>query len=208
MGTGDCRADQGGAGGRRPGSGIALAAAPAGFHRTRPRRRSLGSGATRCSAGPGRWILARRCRFAKRPSPTPPFEARPKRFSVTEIETLRRDPYAVYARRILGLEPIESLAPGSGRGGDGARFSTRSCIASPKLPSTRTRPMQRNTLGQYRPAVFCGMARLPADVEAVWWPRFERWPRTLFDGSASIVRGDQPTRGRTRRCDRRSATAA
>src|SRR5690606_7502215 len=42
--------------------------------------------------------------FAPRPNPEPPLEARPKRFSVTEVETLRRDPYAIYARKILKLQ--------------------------------------------------------------------------------------------------------
>ena len=42
-----------------------------------------------------------------RPAPTPPITVRPTRLSVTEIETLRRDPYAVYAKRILRLEPLE-----------------------------------------------------------------------------------------------------
>ena len=43
----------------------------------------------------------------KRPAPTPPLEARPQSLSVTEIETWLRDPYAIYARRILGLERLE-----------------------------------------------------------------------------------------------------
>ena len=47
--------------------------------------------------------------FVKRPEPKPPLDARPKHFSVTEIETLRRDPYAIFARRILRLRPIEPL---------------------------------------------------------------------------------------------------
>ncbi|MEM1086592.1 MAG: double-strand break repair protein AddB [Pseudomonadota bacterium] len=44
-----------------------------------------------------------------RPEPRPPFEARPKRFSVSRIETLIRDPYAVYCRYILGLYPLDRL---------------------------------------------------------------------------------------------------
>ncbi|MDJ0628520.1 MAG: double-strand break repair protein AddB [Rhodobacter sp.] len=46
---------------------------------------------------------------ATRPSPQPPVDARPKELSITEIQTLIRDPYAVYARRILGLRPLDPL---------------------------------------------------------------------------------------------------
>ncbi|MEM9098350.1 MAG: double-strand break repair protein AddB [Pseudomonadota bacterium] len=51
---------------------------------------------------------------ATRPEPRPPVDSRPKRLSVTMIERLVRDPYAVYARRILGLNPLDPLgnAPG------------------------------------------------------------------------------------------------
>ena len=34
---------------------------------------------------------------AKRPSPVPPLAVRPKNLSVTQIETLIRDPYSIYA---------------------------------------------------------------------------------------------------------------
>jgi ATP-dependent helicase/nuclease subunit B len=43
---------------------------------------------------------------AERPAPAPPLEMRPTRLSVTRIETLRRDPYAIYAERILKLNPL------------------------------------------------------------------------------------------------------
>lgn len=41
------------------------------------------------------------------PEPRPPAGARPTRISFTEVETLIRDPYAVYARRVLGLERLD-----------------------------------------------------------------------------------------------------
>ena len=44
-----------------------------------------------------------------RPEPKPPVAARPRRLSVTEIETWLRDPYAIYARRVLKLEPLHPL---------------------------------------------------------------------------------------------------
>ncbi|RZJ97118.1 MAG: double-strand break repair protein AddB, partial [Brevundimonas sp.] len=45
-------------------------------------------------------------RPAPRPAPTPPVEARPLQLSVTGVETWVRDPYAIYARRILGLSAL------------------------------------------------------------------------------------------------------
>lgn len=47
---------------------------------------------------------------AKRPSPCPPIEARPKQLSVTGIRALIRDPYAVYAERVLRLRSLNPLA--------------------------------------------------------------------------------------------------
>lgn len=46
---------------------------------------------------------------AKRPSPRPPAEARPRRLSVTEIKRLIRDPYAIYAKHVLQLRPLDPL---------------------------------------------------------------------------------------------------
>ncbi len=46
---------------------------------------------------------------ARRPSPRPPAASRPQRLSVTEIKTLIRDPYAIYARHVLRLNPLDSL---------------------------------------------------------------------------------------------------
>lgn len=48
---------------------------------------------------------------AKRPSPRPPVECRPKQLSVTEIKTLIRDPFAIYARHVLRLRPLDPLRP-------------------------------------------------------------------------------------------------
>ena len=45
----------------------------------------------------------------KRPEPRPALALRPKSLSVTRIETLRRDPYALYAEKILKLKPLGSL---------------------------------------------------------------------------------------------------
>ncbi|AQR61036.1 double-strand break repair protein AddB [Brevundimonas sp. LM2] len=46
-------------------------------------------------------------RLAKRPAPTPPVERRPRQLPVTGVERWVRDPYAVYARYVLNLKPMD-----------------------------------------------------------------------------------------------------
>ncbi len=47
--------------------------------------------------------------LAKRAAPCPPVPARPREFSVTEIKTLIRDPYAIYAKHCLKLRRLNPL---------------------------------------------------------------------------------------------------
>lgn len=47
-----------------------------------------------------------------RPAPRPPAAARPRQLPVTAIKTLIRDPYEIYAGRILRLRPLDPLKPG------------------------------------------------------------------------------------------------
>ncbi|HHW34954.1 MAG TPA: double-strand break repair protein AddB, partial [Paracoccus solventivorans] len=47
---------------------------------------------------------------AQRPSPRPPAPAL-RELSVTAVQTLIRDPYAIYARQVLGLSPLDPLRP-------------------------------------------------------------------------------------------------
>ena len=46
---------------------------------------------------------------ATRPAPQPPVSTRPDRLSLTNIAKLIRDPYAIYARHILRLYPLDPL---------------------------------------------------------------------------------------------------
>jgi ATP-dependent helicase/nuclease subunit B len=46
-----------------------------------------------------------------RPSPCPPVAHRPRELSVTRIETLIRDPYAIYAQYLLRLSALNPLRP-------------------------------------------------------------------------------------------------
>jgi ATP-dependent helicase/nuclease subunit B len=46
---------------------------------------------------------------APRPSPRPPVASRPRRLTITEIPRLIRDPYAIYAKHVLRLKPLNPL---------------------------------------------------------------------------------------------------
>lgn len=50
---------------------------------------------------------AARQAFASRPAPTPDADRQPRRYSFSEVTKLRRDPYAVYARHVLKLDPLD-----------------------------------------------------------------------------------------------------
>lgn len=67
-------------------------------------------------APPADWLALARALDAplevspeRRPEPKPPLVLRPKRLSVTEIETWLRDPFAIYARHVLGLRPLAPI---------------------------------------------------------------------------------------------------
>jgi ATP-dependent helicase/nuclease subunit B len=48
-------------------------------------------------------------RPAPRPSPSPPADIRPRKISVTEVDRLKADPYAFYARKMLGLAALDPV---------------------------------------------------------------------------------------------------
>ncbi len=50
-----------------------------------------------------------RRRACRRPAPTPPVDGAAPPLSVTEIETWLRDPYAIYAKHVLKLRPLDAL---------------------------------------------------------------------------------------------------
>ncbi|MBO6717105.1 MAG: double-strand break repair protein AddB [Rhizobiaceae bacterium] len=121
-----------------------------------------------------------------RPCPTPPVVSRPDRFSVTEIETLRRDPYAVYARRILALRPLDPLIRDPGAAERGSLFHDilHDFIrtgADPRAEDARERLLETGR------RVF-EEASLPPDVHAVWWPRFAG----MVDSIVEWERNDRP----------------
>ena len=116
---------------------------------------------------------------APRPAPTPPRAARPARLPVTDIEHWLRDPYTIYAKRILHLTPLDEVdaAPGAAERGNVihaaiGEFTQRFASA---LPADAVRELI--ALGRTH---FAEVAEFP-EARALWWPRFARIARWFAD---------------------------
>lgn len=91
---------------------------------------------------------------------------------MTEIGTWMRDPYAIYARHVLGLEALEPLDadPTAADRGQAVHAALHLFIREDG-PVVGPEALER-LLAQGR-AAFAGLMRHPAAV-AFWWPRFAR----------------------------------
>lgn len=113
------------------------------------------------------------------PSPRPPVAARPRKLSVTRIEAWIRDPYAIFARHILKLTPLDPIDADPGAADRGTlihaaldRFTRTFPDALPDDAADRLIAIGRE--------VFSDSATRPG-VRAFWWPRFERLARWFVD---------------------------
>ena len=143
-------------------------------------------------AGKERWeeVIARGARYldyaraldhpaevapAKRPEPRPPRDARPSKLSVTAIEDWLRDPFTIYAKYILRLQPLDAVdtPPGARDRGTvihGAIGDYTAEFAN-GAPIDPLKELKR--LGEKR---FKPLADYP-EARAFWWPRYERIAR-------------------------------
>jgi ATP-dependent helicase/nuclease subunit B len=113
---------------------------------------------------------------AERPHPSPPPELRPRKLSATRIETLIRDPYAIYAREVLRLRPIEPLGklPDAADRGTLIHAVLENFVRErPSGPFDAAAEERLLAIGR---AEFARHADFP-EVIALWWPRFERIAR-------------------------------
>jgi ATP-dependent helicase/nuclease subunit B len=113
------------------------------------------------------------------PAPTPPVESRPERLSVTRIEAWRRDPYAIYAQYILGLEALDDLDQPLGV----REFGTLIHAALERFRldwPTALPPDPEGALIAIGRDVFADTLADP-HAAAFWWPRFERTAAWVAD---------------------------
>lgn len=106
-----------------------------------------------------------------RPAPIPPVSVRPRKLSVTEIETWLRDPYAIYARHVLRLRPLDRLDESIGplERGTALHKALETFIAEHPgtLPDDAADRLMR-----IADKVFAD-AGIPKAALALWRPRFE-----------------------------------
>jgi len=109
------------------------------------------------------------------PRPTPPVEVRPRELSVTRIETWMGDPYALYAREILRLYPLDPLDadPGAAERGTLVHAALERFL---KLHPKDLPPQALDDLLAIGDDVFRPIQAKPG-AYAFWWPRFLRVAR-------------------------------
>jgi ATP-dependent helicase/nuclease subunit B len=140
-------------------------------------------------AGEARWNEARRAgenyvRFAdeldrpdkvepiQQPAPKPPRATRPLKLSVTAIEDWLRDPYTIYAKYILRLDPLDPVDMPLSAADRGSaihdalgEFTQTFADALPDQPALALRGIGEK--------YFAPLMERP-EARALWWPRFQR----------------------------------
>jgi ATP-dependent helicase/nuclease subunit B len=106
------------------------------------------------------------------PRPKPPVEARPRSLSITQVEKLMRDPYRIYAEKVLKLQPLAPIGAAADFGLRGNLihtafnlFANAYPIALPENAEAELIKIGREVFQPYF---------TDADVSGFWWPRFER----------------------------------
>ena len=106
----------------------------------------------------------------ERPAPSPPRDLMPQGFRITDIETLRRDPYALYAREILRLDPLEPLDRPINAADRGTAIHDALGNYTKAYPLTPP-ANPRETLLDFGRKAFSGLASA-VEYETFWWPRY------------------------------------
>lgn len=125
------------------------------------------------------------------PNPTPPVEARPRQLSVTRIEKLMRDPFAIYASKILHLQKLDPPGKQLGPAEFGQLFHKVFEKYAKQQTDKAEAPLARlKTLFSERAKDYGWRA----EHEAFWWTRidealkwFAEWDATRRKEGAPIL---------------------
>lgn len=107
------------------------------------------------------------------PAPRPPLAARPRELSATAIETWMRDPYAIYARKILKLDALDPIDADPGAADYGSLVHEALDAFLKRHPRG---PLPAGGLDELLDLGRQNFERVLArpGLAAFWWPRFER----------------------------------
>ncbi|WP_419907127.1 double-strand break repair protein AddB [Hoeflea sp.] len=110
--------------------------------------------------------------LTSRPAPKPPADMQPKRYSFSEIGILRRDPYTVYAKRILGLDAPEELVsePGPAERGTLYHRILERFVAEASNPVTSNEKSRLKEIAQEE----FDREALPDHIDLLWRAQFDK----------------------------------
>jgi ATP-dependent helicase/nuclease subunit B len=108
-----------------------------------------------------------------RPRPKPDPALFPRSLSVTEIETLVRDPYSIFARHILKLDALDAIAVTPSAADRGTIIHDVLGTFAEQYPKTLPAHAQEILLALGTDA-FADIAEAYPELYAEWWPRFTR----------------------------------
>ncbi len=108
-----------------------------------------------------------------RPRPKPDPALFPRSLSVTEVETLVRDPYSIFARHVLKLDALDEIAVAPSAAERGTIIHDIIGTFGERYPKALPENAQEILLGLGTEAFFKIEQAYP-ELYAEWWPRFER----------------------------------
>lgn len=116
---------------------------------------------------------------AQRPEPKPPEKYQPISYSFSEVSLLRRDPYAIYAKRILRLDRLEDFA-------SEPDLRERGTLYHAIIERFYENELSHEPEDAYRQLVSItnsefDMSELPTEISFVWKHRFMQVAQSLID---------------------------
>ncbi len=126
-------------------------------------------------------MIARRA-SVKCPEPRPPVEMRPRKLSVSRIEAFIGNPYAIFAREILGLEALDPLGTEPGAALRGSIIHEALSKFANSHPGTLPNDVKRTLVG-----IAQGILddyRTHPRIAAFWVPRFIRFAEWFAETEA------------------------
>lgn len=121
---------------------------------------------------------AKDVRSCMRPTPTPSLDRRPTQFSITDIERWMRDPYALYAKKILRLKKLKNIDEDMSVADKGTLIHA----VMEKFTKIQPQKLSSDALGDILKIgkdVFVEQSLSP-EIHGLWWPRFEKAARWMI----------------------------